>query len=119
MRTLALAAAAALAACAPAPPWEYSTDSNRVPLPDVCRRDLAADTADVVVAFMPRSVLTKTVRDLRPGYTVSGTWDGWFIRIADDLDGWRLADVLHHERCHAVCSRTKAPSCTGHFAPQP
>ena len=78
-------------------PWNFNTDQAGNVWPEVCRHDLASETKETPVA--------RDIREHLSGnnglYFSFGAGPG-FIIIADDLTGWRYADTLHHERCHAV-----------------
>lgn len=95
-----------LVACAspsPARPWDFPTDQVGNSWPPACRRDLSTDTTHVQIHFAPRAnmnganglFLTFGATDER------GVLIGVII-LADDLTGDEYADVLHHEKCHAV-----------------
>lgn len=105
----------ALAACAateppapppapPLPPWAVPVDQLGNPWPEECRRDLAAETAYVPIFSVPRESMGRAP-DGRSydGLTYTfGVRGDELITIADDLYGWRLIYVMHHERCHVV-----------------
>ena len=80
------------------PPWQYETDQARNPWPAACRHDLAPETAHVPIVWRARAAMVGI-----NGLTFfGGNPGGESIVIADDLRGWLLEDVLHHERCHIV-----------------
>jgi hypothetical protein len=97
-----------LGACATAQPWTYSTDLVGTVWPEACRHDLSNDprVQAAIVLRVSRAYMTAHTPGLPPGATVNG----WYQRlegidviyIADDLEGPRYLDTLHHERCHIV-----------------
>lgn len=103
-----------LAACAPIPvpfppvhPWDLPTDQLGNPWPPECRRDLSVDTAAIPIHFAPRA----NMNGANGWFMTFGSTDSHgvltgLILIADDLIGVEYADVLHHERSHAVCGLT-------------
>jgi hypothetical protein len=108
MRPFLFAAAffSTLAACDSPAPYSYVTDYAGNVYPPQCRQDLSALTVSVPVVEVEQPRLNRIASTTtgRPAAVY-----GLYIEIGKvraiyvekGLMGWKRADILHHERCHA------------------